>query len=377
MFSTKGQQKLGIAAGVLLICFLLWSPISRAILAVRLALSLQELASGSSGPTLPVEQSKAHRHFQGREVEAPIYYPAKSAATKAVILVAGLSELGCYHPRLIALSRVLADKGLMVVTPDIREFRQFQISAEPMNQILFWYKQIPGLEGGGKVRTIGLAGISFSGTLVLMTAARPEIRDSVGFVAAIGPYFNLMRCTREWFDSGPGHTAHEYYPTRFYAKWITMLAALGMIRDSNDRRFLGSVLNSLLLQQKVPPADPVLSEEGKKWYELATMREDQLTPELAQEIEKYLTARIYPQLDPEKEVAKIRCPVFLIHGAYDDLIPPRESQDLHGKIPNSHLLLSPFLTHTHPKETPLAPAQKYRAAMDTLFFCYELAKVIR
>jgi pimeloyl-ACP methyl ester carboxylesterase len=377
MFLTKGQRRLGIGVGALFICLLLWSPASRAILAVRLALSLQDLASGSSGPGLSVVQSKTSRRFQGQDVESLIYYPVKSAATKAVILVAGLSELGCRHPKLIALSRVLADKGLLVVTPDIREFRQFQISAEPINQVLFWYKQIPSIEGGGKVRTTGLVGISFSGTLVLMTAAKPEIRDSVGFVAAVGPYFDLMRCTREWFASGPEYTAREDYPTRFYAKWIMMLAALEMIPNPDDRLYLRKVLNSLLLQQKVPPVNRVLSEEGRRWYELATMREDQLTPKLAREIMKYLTARIYHELNPEEEIGGIRCPVFLVHGAYDDLIPPRESLDLHSRIPTSYLLLSPFLTHTHPMEIPLAPAKKYRAVLDTFFFCYELAKVIR
>ena len=183
MFSGRKNLKWMIGAAALLLCLFLWIPGSRAILAVRMALSLQELASGASGQGLSVAEARAQRNFQGQDYEALIYHPAKSAATKAIILVAGLSELGCHHPRLVALSRVLADKGLMVVTPDIREFRQFQISAEPINQILFWYGQIPTLEGGEKIRATGLAGISFSGTLALITAAKPEIRDNIGFTA--------------------------------------------------------------------------------------------------------------------------------------------------------------------------------------------------
>ena len=31
-----------------------------------------------------------------------------------MVFIAGLSELGCYHPRAIALSRLLAEKGLLV-----------------------------------------------------------------------------------------------------------------------------------------------------------------------------------------------------------------------------------------------------------------------
>jgi poly(3-hydroxybutyrate) depolymerase len=116
MFSAKTRRKLGIGAGALLLCLLLWNPVARAILAVRMALSLQELASGASAQSLPIAEASAQRQFQGQEYEALIYLPTNASATKAIILVAGLSELGCRHPRLIALARVLAEKGLMVVT---------------------------------------------------------------------------------------------------------------------------------------------------------------------------------------------------------------------------------------------------------------------
>ncbi len=264
----------------------------------------------------------------------------------------------------------------MVVTPDIQEFRQFQISAEPMNQIIFWFKQAPSLEGGERIRTTGLAGISFSGTLALMTAANAEIRDRVGFAAAVGPYADLRRCASEWFAAGPEFVVHDYYPTRFYAKWIVMLSALDMIPDSNERLFLHDVLFRLLLEQKVPPPAQVLSAEAQRWYELATMREDHVDPELVEGIERFLISRVYPQLNPEEALGKIRCPVFLVHGTYDDLIPPRESLELHSKIPNSHLLISPFLTHTHPTDTPLAATQKIRAILDIVAFSYQFAGVI-
>jgi len=35
-----------------------------------------------------------------------------------------------------------------------------------------------------------------------------------------------------------------------------------------------------------------------------------------------------------------------MHGAYDDLISPGK-QELHRRISNSYLMISPFLTHTH------------------------------
>jgi pimeloyl-ACP methyl ester carboxylesterase len=372
----RSKLKWGIGAGILALCILLWQPFYQALFSVRLALSLQKVASGAAGQNLAVKQTRIQCRFGGSNLEALLYCPAKSPAREAVILIAGLSELGCYHPRLMALSRFLADKGLMVLTPDIREFRDFQISAKPVEQILFWYRQVPQLEGGKKIEKTGLAGISYSGTLALIAAAKPEIRNTVGFVAAVGPYSSLIRCTRNWFAATPGAVERNYYPTRFYAKWIIMKSALDMVEQPNERSFLHNVLDSLLLQQKVPPAPAGLSAEGARWYRLATMRENESDTELALEIEKHLVPNLYASLDPAEAAKDVRCPVFLIHGAYDDLIPPTESVELHGKIAGSRLLIIPFLTHTHPSEARLSFRQKAGAILDTLIFCYRFSHAI-
>jgi pimeloyl-ACP methyl ester carboxylesterase len=376
MSSKNRKLRWGIAGGILILCILLWNPCANAIFSIGLALDLKKLASGAGGQELAVKQTKLHRPFNGKEYEALLYSPDKSTPNTAVVLVAGLSELGCYHPRAIALARFLADKGLLVITPDIRECRDFQISAEPIEQILFWYEQVPDLKEGEKVNKIGIGGISFSGTLALMAAARPEIRDGVGFVAAIGPYSSLIRCTKGWFAAAPG-PARPYYPTRFYAKWIVMRAALGMIGEPKERAFLHEALDSLLLQKNVPSADQGLSSQATRWYALATMPETRSDPELTAEIESYLVSRIYPQLDPEKALREIRCPVFLAHGEYDDLIPAAESRELHQRIAGSHLLISPFLTHTHPTETPISLGRKFGAALDAVGFFYRFAQVVR
>ena len=74
-----------------------------------------------------------------------------------------------------------------------------------------------------------------------------------------------------------------------------------------------------------------MTAEGARWYALALMKENQTDAELVAKIEQHLTLRIYPQLDPDDAVNHLRCPAFLIHGAYDDLIPPEESMELHRR----------------------------------------------
>ena len=353
-------------------------PIRNLTFAVRLMTAMRSLASGSSAQDLPVLVEKISRRGGGQDLESLVYRPARRNPEHALVLVPGISELGCYHPRLIALSRAVADEGFLVVTPDIRIFRQFRMGPEALDEIRFWFDQAWTLTAGGGSRKVGLAGISFSATLALITAAQPEVRDRVAWVLGIGAYNDPMRCSREWFAAGPVTVGPGHYPTRYYARWIVMLAALDMLPSEDERRFLQTVLVDLLLQRTVPPPAFRLSPDAARWQCAALMREDQEDPALARQIDAFLTPRLYSKITPDRAAAAIRCPVFLVHGAQDDLIPPEESRRLQERIgARAHLLISPFLTHTHPNDKPLGWRQKVEAALDMLGFFYSFAAASR
>ena len=76
---------------------------------------------------------------------------------------------------------------------------------------------------------------------------------------------------------------------------------------------------------------------------------------------------------------EIRCPVFLVHGAYDDLIPPEESLRLAARFVNApvHVLVSPFLTHTHPVQQEPRGMGKMKAVVEIGGFFYDFAEVVR
>jgi pimeloyl-ACP methyl ester carboxylesterase len=155
-----------------------------------------------------------------------------------------------------------------------------------------------------------------------------------------------------------------------------MLAALDMLPVERDRIFLKNTLTNLLLQKDIPQPQQELTSEGTRWYNMAIAR-NIMDPELSRAIQKHLAGRLYRRLDPEPALRNLHCPVFLIHGAYDDLIPSTESLALHHRLPNSELLISPFLTHTQPSNAKLSWKQKAAAGIDALVFCYSFSKVMR
>jgi pimeloyl-ACP methyl ester carboxylesterase len=348
-------------------------------MAARLLSAVRSVASGAYGQNLPVEQRAVRTPFRGSDIEATLYMPSGARPERGVILVPGISELGCYHPRLVALSRFLAHSGFLVLTPDIVAFRDFRITAEPIEELLTWYERLRTMEEGRNLKQVGLSGVSFSGTLALIAASRPQIRDSVAFVLGIGCYNDLHRLSGEWFRASIGITGKEPYPVRFYAKWLMMLAARDLVPLESERDFLRRVLIALLLQTEVPQAQPGLSPAAQRWYDLAVGPPNQSDEELARTIEEYLTPALFEKLDPRPSVPLIRCPVFLVHGAFDDLIPPEESRELGKQLlrAQTHLLISPFLTHTHPLGKPLDWMKTTGAGIDAGAFMYSLASILR
>jgi pimeloyl-ACP methyl ester carboxylesterase len=349
---------------------LLYAPAKDAALAVRLILTLRQLADGSAGQNLAVTVARVRHRYAGKPVEAILYRPSGYLPGRAALLVPGISEQGVNHPRLVALSRALADKGFFIVTPDIEAFRRFRIEPERLDELTFWFQTIGELAGSERVDEAGIAGVSFSGTLALMAAAQPELRDRVDFVFAIGAYADLHELSATWFAADPS-AGNGRYPTRFYAKWIVMLEALPLLQRSAERDYLRRVLTDLLLERKPPGPPEGTSDQARSWYEFALTG----AGDTGEKIVEYLTPRLFEKLNPARAARLVRCPVFLVHGAYDDLIPPEQSRRLSRMLrAPAHVLVTPFLTHTHPGRGKLSRRDQLYAALDMFVFLYRFIR---
>jgi pimeloyl-ACP methyl ester carboxylesterase len=53
----------------------------------------------------------------------------------------------------------------------------------------------------------------------------------------------------------------------------------------------------------------------------------------------------YDEIAPRNRIGDVSCPVMLIHGERDEVIPAKDSADLHRRLPGSELILVPNGTH--------------------------------
>jgi len=325
------------------------------------------------------------RAEQEREIAIPTdrgslrarVYDPNGPNRRAALLVSGLHPSGIDEPRLVRLSRALAASGVVIVTPDIPELSRFEITPaipDAIERAGAWLASDSGLSGG---RKIGLMGISFSGGLSIVAAARPAIADRVASVFAFGGHDDLPRVLRylctgtepyppqqlgrragEPFVKAP----HDYGVAVILlgvAERVVPRAQVEPLRAAVRRFLLASALDSNVDKDAAAREFAALRELAKRMPQPSAT----LLRYVNDRDVVHLGARLVPYLsfyggDPALSVSKSpkpSVPIFLLHGTDDNVIPPIESEylaeDLRGHAP-VRLLLSGLISHAEADRPP-------------------------
>jgi len=304
---------------------------------------------------------------------ARVYEPERSHK-RVALLTSGLHASGIDEPRLVRLARQVAASGVAVVTPDIPELSRFEITpaiTDAIEEAGRWLAVDSGLPPDHR---IGLMGISFSGGLSIVAAARPALADHVAYVFALGGHDDLPRVLRYLC------TGREPRPSP--------KVRLASNASENDTFVLsphdyGVAVILLSIADRVVPASQVdRLRAGVRQYLWASAldggvdkarapaefdavrRYGGALPEPSRTLMRYvldrdvvhLGARLLPLLGSNGASASLSvskspkptAPVFLLHGLEDNVVPAIESEylaeDLRGHA-QVRLLLSGLISH--------------------------------
>ena len=302
-------------------------------------------------------------------IRARVFAPARGAS-KAVLLVSGVHPDGIEEPRLNELARELSATGVNVITPDIPELRQYDLSArltDAIEQSAAWLASRSPLSGG---KPIGMIGVSFSGGLSVVAAGRGSIRDHVAYVLSFGGHANLPRvlqyyCTgRE--PSPPGSVA-VVRPPHDYALAVLLYQAADAAVPPDQVLRLRRGLDGYLRASALVRVSPEHAHEvlvATRAYQAALpdpsatlmkLAIDRNVAELGRRLSPYIGALGQDRsLSPDRSPVPT-APVYLLHGSDDRVIPAAESEWLAAHLrPHTRvrLLLSAFLTHVDVSSEP-------------------------
>ena len=267
------------------------------------------------------------------DIPARIYRPAHASIfgkPRGIVLAHGVHYLGIEEPRLVALANALSRSGVAVLTPELAPLADYRVE-DPGNlaalraSVHYFASRADVVEEGG----VGLMGVSFAGGLSLRVASEREMDSDLAFVVSIGGHHDMRRIARYFVTDEVETPEGETIPWRAHDYGLAVL-----VYDTPERFVPAAdvpVFKTAVrafLHDSYAEADALavpLSPEAHGIYESIAHRDTHaLAPQVLaamHDIEGTLMAA-----SPAGHIKDIRVPIYLLHGAHDNVVPPSESR---------------------------------------------------
>lgn len=277
-----------------------------------------------------------------------MYIPLDVDRPPGIVLLHGIHRAGIDEPRLINFGRTLAAAGVEVMTPELQDLADYQVSARTIDTIGL---AAQALCSKIKQRKVGVVGVSFAGGLALLAADRPEYSPEIGLVLAVGAHDDMTRVAHFFAanmiekpdGSSVAFQAHEY------GVLVLAYSHLEDFFSPRDVPLARDALHEQLWEQ--PDAQEkiaLLSPAGRKTFDMLLHHRDQLQQRFFKEIDHHRGEM--QAVSPHNHVGDLRVPVYLLHGTTDSVIPASETLWLAKEVPSTQLravLISPAMNLIH------------------------------
>jgi dienelactone hydrolase len=281
-------------------------------------------------------------------VRARLYTPVGKPNAPAFLVFHGVHYLGMDEPRLIAFAASMASCGLRVLTPELPAIKDYHIgpgSIDTIGDSAAWLAHQNG------DRPVGVMGLSFSGSLALLAAGAPHFRPNIKFVVAIGSEDEMARVAeyyRTGEDQRPNGT-NELLPPHEYGALVLEYENIDEFVPRHDVPALRAVLRAHLYEDPVAEA-AALARLNPVQAAMSRQLMDTTSPVTRRKLAEVETRHIEDMagVSPHGHLAQMTTPVYLLHGAGDNIIPAAETQWIGSELPSETLkasLISPVLSH--------------------------------
>lgn len=368
---TKAGIIVVAALAVMLLALALIGSPWRAYEAARLLLDLAALdAPDSQRRTPPMMRAPVTYEVDHRTYRGDVYRPLEEPQA-GLVLLHGASPLGKDEPRLVDFAATLASTRFVVLVPDLVGLRQLKLRAVAARDIadaVLYMQATPGLAPNNR---IGIVSLSVASGPALLAAAEPRIRERLGFILAIGGYYDMLDMltfsTTGDFKNG---AQWQHREPNEYGKWVLVLSNVDQLPAASDRRVLTAIARRKL---KDPRADVTtlaarLSAQGRAVYDFVNNTDRQRVQELFAQLPMNIKSEIQALSLSKRDLSGIKAQVILVHGLDDPMIPYTESVALAGALPPSQvrLFLVNGLVHVDLKPAPVDYWRIYRAVYTLL-----------
>lgn len=280
-------------------------------------------------------------------IRGRLYSPVDTPNAPAMIVLHGVHHLGIDEPRLEAFAAAIASCGLRVLTPELPAIKDYRVNVESIRVIgesTQWFAQ----KTGGPV---GVMGLSFAGGLALLAASDPAYQPAFKFVVAVGSQDSMAHVAQYYLtgrERQPDGTT-EVLPPHEYGALVLEYEHLEDFVPAGDMDAIRTVLREHLyedLDAEKAAKGTLTPQQALETAQLMNSTSAVTRAMLAHS--NGLHAAEMAGLSPDSKLTALTTPVYLLHGAADNIIPAAETLWMASKLPPSEMkavLVSPVLSH--------------------------------
>lgn len=281
---------------------------------------------------------------------ARLYVPEDVVGAPGLVVVPGVHRLGVDEPRLRRFAEAIASSGVVVMTPEIRELTDYRIDPRSIGTIGSAARDL-----AARVHrpAVGVLGLSFAGGLSLLAAADPTWSRAIAFVVAVGAHDDLARVARFFVTDKTTEPSGKVVSMRAHDYGVLVLV-YGHAEDffaPEDVEPARAAIRAALWEEpdRAKELAKALAPDARAKVEKLLAHDDVA---IANEIGPRLASPAYEatmrEVSPHGRLGTVHVPVYLLHGAGDNVIPPSETLWLAEDVPRAWLretLVSDAIQH--------------------------------
>jgi dienelactone hydrolase len=278
------------------------------------------------------------------ELAADVYLPAGDQRRGALIVVLGARPLPNDDPYVIQVMSALARAGPVValaVSERLNAGRVEPVEPQALAALVGAVRAHPRVDA----ERVGFLGFSVGGSLALVAAAQPEVRDKIRFVHVAGAYHSALELTWSVVTERMryGGQVAPWQPAPLAREVVRQQLVALLAADAVEAERLAAALAT-----DPPGSAPAgLSANGQLAYKLAQRPDpaaaDALLAQLPPAARQHLAA-----ISPAGVLDQVRAPVYMFHDQHDPFVPYVESRRIRDALaPRGPALYDEFTLFEH------------------------------
>ncbi|MHA1601064.1 MAG: alpha/beta hydrolase [Alphaproteobacteria bacterium] len=288
--------------------------------------------------TPPPRRAAVAYRIDSRAYIGDLYRPGDTPRA-ALVLVPGAVPEGKDDPRLVVFADTLARARFTVLVPEIENLRALCVRPSDVQHIADAVRYLAAARASGDTPgPIGIAAISYAAGPAVLAALRPEVREDVSFLVAVGGYYDMEAVIAFFTTGGFREGANEpwqYGTPNAYGKWLFVRANADRLLDPRDRMLLISMAERKLRDLNAGIADltGMLGPEGSSVQALLTNVDPEAVPALIAALPLAIRTDLEALDVRRHDLSTLAARLILIHGRDDTIIPYSESLALAAAAP--------------------------------------------